>query len=35
MTPSQPLPDAPRFPLHDLDAEDAVIAACCCVAGCR
>ena len=28
MTPSQPLPDAPRFPLHDRDAEKAVLAAC-------
>ena len=29
MTPSNPIPNAPPFPLHDLDAEAAVIGACC------
>jgi replicative DNA helicase len=29
MTKSQPVPNAPPFPLHDLDAEAAVIGACC------
>ena len=29
MTKPQPIPNAPPFPLHDLDAESAVIGACC------
>lgn len=29
MTPSNPIPNPPPFPLHDLEAEAAVIGACC------